>query len=87
VSSGAVDSTETGRTPGRRSQRAAFRAGWGRAVAEFYAADDAQEDFVRDFVAAWAKVMTRRADWCTGESAPRKSGAGEGFQPDRRMSR
>ena len=28
-----------------------------RAVAEFYAAD-AQEDFVRDFVAAWAKVMT-----------------------------
>ena len=29
-----------------------------RAVAEFYAADDAQEDFVRDFVAAWAKVMT-----------------------------
>ena len=29
-----------------------------RAVAEFYAADDAQEDFVRDFVTAWAKVMT-----------------------------
>ena len=29
-----------------------------RAVAEFYAADDAQEDFVRDFVKAWAKVMT-----------------------------
>ena len=29
-----------------------------RAVAEFYAADDAQEDFVRDFVAAWTKVMT-----------------------------
>ena len=29
-----------------------------RAVAEFYAADDAQEDFVQDFVAAWTKVMT-----------------------------
>ena len=29
-----------------------------RAVAEFYAADDAQQDFVQDFVAAWAKVMT-----------------------------
>ena len=29
-----------------------------RAVAEFYAADDGQEDFVRDFVEAWTKVMT-----------------------------
>jgi catalase-peroxidase len=28
-----------------------------RAVAEVYAADDAQEKFVTDFVAAWAKVM------------------------------
>jgi catalase-peroxidase len=28
-----------------------------RAVAEFYGADDAQEKFVRDFVAAWDKVM------------------------------
>ncbi|GAA2142675.1 catalase/peroxidase HPI [Glycomyces algeriensis] len=28
-----------------------------RAVAEVYAADDAEEHFVRDFVAAWAKVM------------------------------
>jgi catalase-peroxidase len=28
-----------------------------RAVAEVYAASDAQEKFVRDFVAAWAKVM------------------------------
>jgi catalase-peroxidase len=28
-----------------------------RAVAEFYAADDAPEKFVRDFVAAWTKVM------------------------------
>ena len=29
-----------------------------RAVAEFYAAQDAQEDFVHDVVAAWSKVMT-----------------------------
>ena len=29
-----------------------------RAVAEFYAADDAEADFVHDFVAAWTKVMT-----------------------------
>jgi catalase-peroxidase len=28
-----------------------------RALAEFYASDDAQETFVRDFVAAWDKVM------------------------------
>ncbi len=28
-----------------------------RAVSEFYAADDAEEDFVEDFVAAWTKVM------------------------------
>ena len=28
-----------------------------RALAEVYAADDAQEKFVRDFVAAWVKVM------------------------------
>jgi catalase-peroxidase len=29
-----------------------------RAIAEVYAADDAKEKFVRDFVAAWNKVMT-----------------------------
>ena len=29
-----------------------------RAVAEFYAADDAREHFVHDFIAAWTKVMT-----------------------------
>jgi catalase-peroxidase len=29
-----------------------------RALAEVYAADDAEEKFVRDFVAAWDKVMT-----------------------------
>jgi catalase-peroxidase len=28
-----------------------------RAVAEVYASDDAKEKFVRDFVAAWTKVM------------------------------
>ena len=28
-----------------------------RAIAEVYASDDAQEKFVRDFVAAWVKVM------------------------------
>jgi catalase-peroxidase len=28
-----------------------------RAIAEVYASDDAQEKFVRDFVAAWSKVM------------------------------
>jgi catalase-peroxidase len=28
-----------------------------RAIAEVYASDDAQEQFVADFVAAWAKVM------------------------------
>ena len=28
-----------------------------RAIAEVYACDDAQETFVRDFVAAWDKVM------------------------------
>ena len=28
-----------------------------RAIAEVYACDDAQQAFVRDFVAAWAKVM------------------------------
>ncbi len=29
-----------------------------RAIAEVYGADDAKEKFVRDFVAAWNKVMT-----------------------------
>jgi catalase-peroxidase len=28
-----------------------------RAIAEFYAQEDSQEKFVRDFVAAWNKVM------------------------------
>ena len=29
-----------------------------RAISEYYASDDAQEDFMEDFVAAWTKVMT-----------------------------
>ena len=29
-----------------------------RAITEFYASDDAREEFVHDFVAAWTKVMT-----------------------------
>ncbi len=29
-----------------------------RAVAEFYAQDDSQDQFVQDFVDAWTKVMT-----------------------------
>ena len=29
-----------------------------RAVAEVYAANDAKEKFVRDFVTAWSKAMT-----------------------------
>jgi catalase-peroxidase len=28
-----------------------------RAIAELYAANDAKEKFVKDFVAAWSKVM------------------------------
>jgi catalase-peroxidase len=28
-----------------------------RAIAEVYASDDARDKFVRDFVAAWDKVM------------------------------
>ena len=28
-----------------------------RAIAEVYACDDSQQTFVRDFVAAWGKVM------------------------------
>ena len=28
-----------------------------RGIAEVYASDDSQEKFVRDFVAAWSKVM------------------------------
>ncbi|MCR6489572.1 catalase/peroxidase HPI [Amycolatopsis sp. OK19-0408] len=38
-----------------------------RAVAEVYASDDAAEKFVRDFVAAWAKVMDLDRYDVTGE--------------------
>jgi len=42
-----------------------------RALAEVYACDDAREKFVRDFVAAWAKVMNRdRFDLKASEGAP-----------------
>lgn len=41
--------------PGRSGVRANAEL---RAIAEVYAADDAQEMFARDFVAAWDKVMT-----------------------------
>ena len=35
-----------------------------RSIAEVYACDDAQQTFVRDFVAAWDKVMSLdRFDW------------------------
>jgi catalase-peroxidase len=40
-----------------------------RAIAEVYACDDAQQAFVRDFIAAWAKVMNLdRFDLVTGAS-------------------
>ena len=42
-----------------------------RALAEVYACDDAKEKFVRDFVAAWAKVMNLdRFDLKASEGAP-----------------
>ena len=34
-----------------------------RAVSEHYAADDAKEEFVHDFIAAWTKVMTLPRAW------------------------
>jgi catalase-peroxidase len=47
-----------------------------RAIAEVYAADDAREKFVRDFVAAWTKVMTLdRFDLpATGSRGPQVAG-------------
>ena len=37
---------------------------WLRALAEVYAEDDAKEKFVKDFVAAWVKVMNNdRSIW------------------------
>jgi hypothetical protein len=40
-----------------------------RAYAEVYAQDDNQEKFVKDFVAAWTKVMNAdRFDLCLGTS-------------------
>ena len=40
--------------PHRPAVRLALAA---RALAEVYASEDAQQKFVRDFVAAWVKVM------------------------------
>ena len=41
-----------------------------RALAEVYAADDAEEKFVRDFVDVWAKVMNLdRFDLAAGATA------------------
>jgi catalase-peroxidase len=48
-----------------------------RALAEVYACDDAQEKFVRDFVAAWAKVMNLdRFDLAGSRGSGRPSSAG-----------
>jgi catalase-peroxidase len=49
-----------------------------RTIAEVYAADDAREKFVRDFVAAWAKVMNLdRFDLpATGARGTRVAGRG-----------
>ena len=41
----------------RRRPRLRLRTPQLRALAEVYGADDAKEKFVRDFVAAWDKVM------------------------------
>jgi len=48
-----------------------------RALAEVYACDDAREKFVRDFVAAWAKVMNLdRFDLASSRGSDRPSSAG-----------
>ena len=41
----------------RRRPRLRFATPSSARIAEVYASDDAQEKFVRDFVAAWDKVM------------------------------
>ena len=46
-----------------------------RAIAEVYASDDANEQFVRDFVAAWHKVMSLdRFDLARRRRAARSNG-------------
>ncbi|MQA89172.1 MAG: catalase/peroxidase HPI [Gemmatimonas sp.] len=46
-----------------------------RAIAEVYACDDAKEQFVRDFVAAWDKVMNLdRFDLAAMQSVPDRKG-------------
>ena len=47
------------------------------ALAEVYASDDGKEKFVRDFVAAWNKVMTLdRYDLLAQARAGRRAAAG-----------
>jgi catalase-peroxidase len=46
-----------------------------RALAEVYASDDAQEKFVRDFVAAWNKVMNLDRYDLLAEARGRRAGA------------
>ena len=53
-----------------------------RAIAEVYACDDSQQSFVRDFVAAWDKVMNLDrfdliADVSTGPMAPDRCQSGD----------
>ena len=50
-----------------------------RALAEVYASDDAKEKFVRDFVAAWNKVMNLdRFDLLAQARAKRRTGPARG---------
>jgi catalase-peroxidase len=50
-----------------------------RAIAEVYACDDAREKFVRDFVAAWAKVMNLdRFDLPRGQRSAGRNGVASG---------
>jgi hypothetical protein len=47
-----------------------------RGIAEVYACDDAKEKFVRDFVAAWDKVMNLdRFDLTPAASEPNRQAA------------
>ena len=53
-----------------------------RAIAEVYACDDAQEKFVRDFIAAWNKVMNLdRFDLAPGRSVRDPEGEDLALQP------
>ena len=63
-----------------------------RAIAEVYAGDDAKEKFVRDFVAAWDKVMNLdrfdlTADRLKGAGGRLRGGAAAGAQDAARGDR